>query len=34
VPVATVVAGKIAYVGDPGADRELLHGRLVGRFYP
>jgi len=32
VPVATVVAGKIAYVGDPGADRELLHGRLVGRY--
>ena len=32
VPVATVIAGKIAYVGDPGADRELLHGRLVGRY--
>jgi ATP-dependent Lhr-like helicase len=32
VPVATVVAGKIAYLGDPGADRELLHSRLVGRY--
>jgi ATP-dependent Lhr-like helicase len=31
VPVATVVAGKIAYLVDPGADRELLHARLVGR---
>jgi len=32
VPVATVVAGKINYLVDPGTERELLHGRLVGRY--
>lgn len=31
VPAATVVAGKIAYLVDPGRDRELLHAHLVGR---
>jgi ATP-dependent Lhr-like helicase len=30
VPVATVIAGKIAYLGDPGPERELLHAHLVG----
>jgi ATP-dependent Lhr-like helicase len=32
VPVATVVAGKINYLADPGTDRELLHAHLVGRY--
>ncbi|TFW19489.1 DEAD/DEAH box helicase [Massilia arenosa] len=32
VPVATIVAGKIDYLIDPGTDRELLHARLTGRF--
>ncbi|MGJ9416593.1 DEAD/DEAH box helicase [Massilia sp. CMS3.1] len=32
IPVATVVAGKIAYLLDPGADRELLRARLVGPY--
>jgi len=32
-PVATVVAGKIAYLADPGLERDVLHGRLVGRLY-
>lgn len=31
VPVATIVAGKINYLEDPGAERELLHAHLVGR---
>jgi ATP-dependent Lhr-like helicase len=31
LPVATVIAGKISYLSDPGAERELLHGHLVGR---
>jgi ATP-dependent Lhr-like helicase len=31
LPVATIIAGKISYVCDPGAERELLHARLVGR---
>jgi ATP-dependent Lhr-like helicase len=31
LPVATVVAGKISYLSDPGAERELLHAHLVGR---
>jgi ATP-dependent Lhr-like helicase len=30
VPVATIVAGKICYLSDPGAERELLHAHLVG----
>lgn len=30
VPVATVIAGKIAYLSDPGSERELLHAHLVG----
>ncbi|MDB5746577.1 MAG: box helicase, partial [Massilia sp.] len=30
--VAAVVAGKIAYLTEPGADRERWHARLVGRF--
>ncbi|KQX01290.1 ATP-dependent DNA helicase [Massilia sp. Root418] len=32
LPVATVVAGKISYLSPPGAERELLHARLVGRY--
>jgi ATP-dependent Lhr-like helicase len=31
LPVATIVAGKICYLSDPGAERELLHQHLVGR---
>jgi ATP-dependent Lhr-like helicase len=31
VPVATIIAGKINYLFDPGAERELLHAHLVGR---
>jgi ATP-dependent Lhr-like helicase len=31
LPVATIVAGKINYLSDPGAERELLHTHLVGR---
>jgi ATP-dependent Lhr-like helicase len=31
LPVATIIAGKIDYLSDPGAERELLHARLVGR---
>jgi ATP-dependent Lhr-like helicase len=31
LPVATIVAGKICYLADPGAERELLHAHLVGR---
>jgi ATP-dependent Lhr-like helicase len=31
IPVATIVAGKICYLSDPGAERELLHAHLVGR---
>ena len=31
LPVANVVAGKINYLSPPGAERELLHARLVGR---
>jgi ATP-dependent Lhr-like helicase len=31
LPVATIIAGKISYLSDPGAERELLHARLVGR---
>jgi ATP-dependent Lhr-like helicase len=31
LPVATIVAGKICYLSDPGAERELLHAHLVGR---
>jgi ATP-dependent helicase Lhr and Lhr-like helicase len=31
LPVATIVAGKISYLSEPGAERELLHARLVGR---
>jgi ATP-dependent Lhr-like helicase len=31
VPVATIIAGKISYLSDPGAERELLHAHLVGR---
>nr|WP_227496446.1 DEAD/DEAH box helicase [Massilia litorea] len=33
VPVATVVAGKIAWLADPGPERELQHARLVWRHY-
>ena len=33
VPVATVVAGKIAWIVDPGPERELQHARLVWRHY-
>jgi ATP-dependent Lhr-like helicase len=31
LPVATVIAGKINYLSDPGAERELLHAHLAGR---
>lgn len=31
LPVAHIVAGKIGYVGKPGADRELFHAHLVSR---
>jgi ATP-dependent Lhr-like helicase len=31
LPVATIIAGKIGYLSDPGAERELLHAHLVGR---
>ncbi|WLI90780.1 DEAD/DEAH box helicase [Massilia sp. R2A-15] len=31
VPVATIVAGKINYLEEPGAEREKLHAHLVGR---
>lgn len=31
LPVATIIAGKISYLSDPGAERELQHARLVGR---
>lgn len=31
LPVATIVAGKIEYLSPPGAQRELLHARLIGR---
>ena len=31
VPVATVSAGKIGYLADPGSERERLHAHLVGR---
>lgn len=31
LPVATIIAGKINYLLDPGTERELLHGHLVGR---
>lgn len=34
VPVATIVGGKIGYLEEPGADRELLHARLVGHTRP
>ncbi|HEY1043073.1 MAG TPA: helicase-related protein, partial [Telluria sp.] len=30
LPVATIVAGKISYLIDPGTDRQLLHSHLVG----
>ncbi|HEX8480196.1 MAG TPA: DEAD/DEAH box helicase, partial [Telluria sp.] len=32
-PVATVIAGKIAYLEDPGSARDTLHAALVGRTY-
>ena len=31
VPVATISAGKIGYLSDPGSERERLHAHLVGR---
>jgi ATP-dependent Lhr-like helicase len=31
LPVATIIAGKISYLVDPGCERELLHSHLVGR---
>lgn len=31
LPVAQVVAGKISYLGNPGAERELFRAHLVGR---
>ncbi|MES2759302.1 MAG: DEAD/DEAH box helicase [Pseudomonadota bacterium] len=33
LPVATIIAGKIDYLVDPGAERELLHAHLVGRHF-
>jgi ATP-dependent Lhr-like helicase len=32
-PVATVIAGKIAYLEEPGSARDTLHAALVGRTY-
>jgi ATP-dependent Lhr-like helicase len=32
-PVATIIAGKIDYLEDPGAARETLHAALVGRSF-
>jgi ATP-dependent Lhr-like helicase len=32
-PVATVIAGKIAYLEDPGSARDTLHAALVGRTH-
>jgi ATP-dependent Lhr-like helicase len=31
LPAATITAGKIVYLSDPGTERELLHAHLVGR---
>ena len=31
LPIATVIAGKIGYLADPGTERELLHAHLAGR---
>jgi len=31
-PVATIIAGKIDYLEDPGAARDVLHAALVGRM--
>ncbi|TFW32894.1 DEAD/DEAH box helicase [Massilia horti] len=31
LPVATVIAGKIDYLSDPGPDRALFHAHLAGR---
>jgi ATP-dependent Lhr-like helicase len=31
LPAATIIAGKIDYLSDPGTERELLHAHLVGR---
>ncbi|QYF93677.1 DEAD/DEAH box helicase [Massilia sp. PAMC28688] len=31
LPVATAVSGKIAYLTDPGSERDLFHARLAGR---
>ncbi|MBC7454632.1 MAG: hypothetical protein H7335_13180 [Massilia sp.] len=31
VAMATITAGKIDYLVDAGAERELLHAHLVGR---
>jgi ATP-dependent Lhr-like helicase len=33
VPVATVIAGKIDYLAEPGTAREAMHAALVGRAY-
>jgi ATP-dependent Lhr-like helicase len=32
-PVATVIAGKIAYLEEPGSARDTLHAALVGRTH-
>jgi hypothetical protein len=31
--VATVIAGKIDYLAEPGTAREAMHAALVGRAY-
>lgn len=33
LPVATIIAGKIEYLVEPGVEREAMHGALVGRVY-
>ncbi|MDB5949666.1 MAG: box helicase [Massilia sp.] len=34
LPIATIIAGKIGYLADPGTERELLHAHLAGRHAP
>jgi ATP-dependent Lhr-like helicase len=32
-PVATIIAGKIDYLEEPGTERDAMHAALVGRTY-
>jgi ATP-dependent Lhr-like helicase len=34
VPMAAIISGKIGYLFEPGAERELLHAHLVVRHQP